>query len=105
MDYDEITLDELKEVPLVLRERGSGTVDVLITALHKHNIKQIKKDELNEQRFAYPLLQVGVADKALVKAYSDNFFAAKAKGGFYKLNCLYYFVNQMIIRIFKHTKS
>ena len=26
-------------------------------------------------------------------------------GGFYKLNCLYYFVNQMIIRIFKHTKS
>ena len=39
MDYDEITLDELKEVPLVLRERGSGTLDVLITALHKHNIK------------------------------------------------------------------
>ena len=34
-----ITLDELKEVPLVLRERGSGTLDVLITALHKHNIK------------------------------------------------------------------
>ena len=34
MDYDEITLDELKEVPLVLRERGSGTLDVLITALH-----------------------------------------------------------------------
>ena len=33
------TLDELKEVPLVLRERGSGTLDVLITALHKHNIK------------------------------------------------------------------
>lgn len=30
---------ELKEVPLVLRERGSGTLDVLITALHKHNIK------------------------------------------------------------------
>ena len=29
---------------------------------------------MNEQRFAYPLLQVGVADKALVKAYSDNFF-------------------------------
>ena len=27
------------------------------------------------------------------------------QGGFYKLNCLYYFVNQMIIRIFKHTKS
>ena len=26
-------------VKLVLRERGSGTLDVLITALHKHNIK------------------------------------------------------------------
>lgn len=35
---------------------------------------KITKEELNEQRFSYPLLQVGVADKALVKAYSDNFF-------------------------------
>ena len=33
-DYDEITLDELKEVPLVLRERGSGTLDVSVSYTH-----------------------------------------------------------------------
>lgn len=38
-DLDEITLEELKHIPLVLRERGSGTLDVLITALRHHNIK------------------------------------------------------------------
>lgn len=37
--------------------------------------KKITKDELNDQRFSYPLQQVGVSDKRLVKAYSDNFFA------------------------------
>lgn len=41
---------------------------------NEYGAGRITKDELNEQRFAYPLLQVGVADKALVKAYSDNFF-------------------------------
>ena len=34
----------------------------------------ITKDELNDMRFSYPLQQVGVEDKALVKAYSDDFF-------------------------------
>ena len=37
---------------------------------------EISKDELNARRFAYPLLQVGVDDPLLVKAYSDGFFAA-----------------------------
>lgn len=41
---------------------------------NEYGAGRITKDELNEQRFAYPLLQVGVADKVLVKAYSDNFF-------------------------------
>ena len=36
---------------------------------------EISKDELNARRFSYPLLQVGVDDPALVKAYSDGFFA------------------------------
>lgn len=36
---------------------------------------EISKEELNLRRFSYPLLQVGVDDPALVKAYSDNFFA------------------------------
>lgn len=37
---------------------------------------EISKDELNARRFSYPLLQVGVDDPALVKEYSDGFFAA-----------------------------
>jgi len=36
---DEISLEKLKNTPLVLRERGSGTLDVLETALLSHNIK------------------------------------------------------------------
>ncbi|WP_455672136.1 LysR substrate-binding domain-containing protein [Phocaeicola sp.] len=39
MEVDEITLEEFRTIPLVLRERGSGTLDVLLTALQKHNIK------------------------------------------------------------------
>lgn len=38
-DCDEISLDELKTIPLVLRERGSGTLDVLTSSLLEHNIK------------------------------------------------------------------
>lgn len=38
-EYDEITLEEFKKIPLVLRERGSGTLDILLAALQKHNIK------------------------------------------------------------------
>ncbi len=36
---------------------------------------KITKDELNEQRFSYPLLTIGVEDKELFKRYSDDFFA------------------------------
>lgn len=39
MEYEEITLDELQSIPLVLRERGSGTLDVFLSALQRHNIK------------------------------------------------------------------
>lgn len=39
MEYEEISLEELKSIPLVLRERGSGTLDILLTALQTHNIK------------------------------------------------------------------
>ena len=34
--YDNFTS---KKIPLVLRERGSGTLDILLAALQKHNIK------------------------------------------------------------------
>lgn len=36
---------------------------------------QVTKDELNRQRFLYPLESVGVGDAALAKAFSDDFFA------------------------------
>jgi len=39
VSLDEITIEELQNIPLVLRERGSGTLDVLETALAEHNIK------------------------------------------------------------------
>lgn len=36
---EEITPEELLDLPLVLRERGSGTLDVFERALQQHNIK------------------------------------------------------------------
>lgn len=39
VSLDEITLEEFRHIPLVLRERGSGTLDVFETALAKHDIK------------------------------------------------------------------
>lgn len=36
---DEMTPEELQRVPLVLRERGSGTLDVFERALLQHNLK------------------------------------------------------------------
>ena len=36
---DEIEPSELCQIPLVLRERGSGTLDVLLSALGEHHIK------------------------------------------------------------------
>ncbi len=36
---DEITVDELKSIPLVLREIGSGTLDVIQSSLRKCSIK------------------------------------------------------------------
>lgn len=64
-------------------ERYFHSFDHFYTLYYKRNLelwteygdRKITKDELNEQRFSYPLLQVGVDDKSLVKAYSDNFFA------------------------------
>ena len=41
---DEITLDELKEIPLVLRELGSGSLEVIIDKLKK---KDVKMKDLN----------------------------------------------------------
>ncbi len=37
--YDEIGLDELKHLPLVVRENGSGTLEVFEAELQKHHLK------------------------------------------------------------------
>lgn len=42
--YDELTLDQLCSFPLVLRENGSGTLDVLEDALSRH---QVRLSQLN----------------------------------------------------------
>lgn len=42
--YDELTLEQLCSFPLVLRENGSGTLDVLEDALSRH---QIRLSQLN----------------------------------------------------------
>ena len=36
---DEVTLEELKNYPMVLRERGSGTLEVIEYALKEQNIR------------------------------------------------------------------
>ena len=47
-DTEELSLDELKAIPLVLRERGSGTLDVVVSALAQHDIHL---QELNVQLY------------------------------------------------------
>lgn len=37
--HDELSMEEFCQVPLVLRERGSGTLDVIEMALSDHNLK------------------------------------------------------------------
>jgi len=36
----QITLEEFKRMPLIVRETGSGSLDVIISALQKHKIRQ-----------------------------------------------------------------
>lgn len=59
--YDELTLDELSRFPLVLRENGSGTLEVLENALSKH---QIKLHQLNV------LMQLGSTEG--IKLFLEN---------------------------------
>lgn len=47
-DCDEIPLDDLRRIPLVLRERGSGTLDVVAAALARH---EIRLSDLNVQMY------------------------------------------------------
>lgn len=59
--YDEISLEQLCKLPLVLRENGSGTLDVVEAALAEH---QIKLSQLNV------LLQMGSTES--IKLFLEN---------------------------------
>lgn len=59
--YDEISLEQLRTMPLVLRENGSGTLDVVEAALAEH---QIKLSQLNV------LLQMGSTES--IKLFLEN---------------------------------
>lgn len=37
--YEELTINQLKQIPVVLRENGSGTLEVLETELKRHRLK------------------------------------------------------------------
>lgn len=37
---DDLTIDDIKKIPLILREEGSGTKKVLMKALNEHNIER-----------------------------------------------------------------
>lgn len=59
--YDEISLTELKQLPLVIRENGSGSLDILEAELGKH---QIKLSSLNI------LIQLGSTES--IKLFLEN---------------------------------
>lgn len=59
--YDELTLEELCTLPLVLRENGSGTLEVLESALAGH---QIRLSQLNV------LMQLGSTES--IKLFLEN---------------------------------
>lgn len=59
--HDEISLEELKQLPLVIRENGSGSLDVLEVGLAKH---QIKISSLNI------LIQLGSTES--IKLFLEN---------------------------------
>lgn len=59
--YDEITLQQLRAFPLVLRENGSGTLEVVESALARH---QMKLSQLNL------LIQLGSTES--IKLFLEN---------------------------------
>lgn len=59
--YDEIGLDELKRIPLVIRENGSGTLEVFEAELQKHHLK------LSDMSI---LMQLGSTES--IKLFLDN---------------------------------
>ncbi|MEG1616920.1 MAG: LysR family transcriptional regulator [Bacteroidales bacterium] len=59
--YDEITLEKLKQLPLVIREVGSGSLEILETELGRH---QIKLAQLNI------LIQLGSTES--IKLFLEN---------------------------------
>ena len=50
-------------------------LDDTIWAWVEYGEGKITKDELNRQRFFYPLMSVGVEDEALAEQFSKDFFS------------------------------
>lgn len=64
---DEITLEELKTLPLVLRESGSGTLEIIEKTFQKHDIK------LSQMKV---LLQLGSTES--IKSFLINYSSSYA---------------------------
>ena len=54
--YDELTLEQLCALPVVLRENGSGTLEVLEGTLAKHQIKLSQLNVLSNYSWKIPML-------------------------------------------------
>lgn len=83
-DFSANARDTFEEVYLLHRLNSFfESFEQFFTTYQKRNVElwveygngEITKEELNRQRFLYPLQQVGVNDERLAKDYSDDFFA------------------------------
>ena len=63
------------EIPAMLRARETVLPDRFTFHSARMRMKKVTKEELNRQRFFYPLQAVGVEDEALAERFSEDFFA------------------------------
>ncbi|HIX28007.1 MAG TPA: LysR family transcriptional regulator [Candidatus Barnesiella excrementigallinarum] len=81
--YDEITVDELRKLPLVIRESGSGSLEVLEKALALHQLKLAQLNIIMQmgttegiKRFLYNTDSVGVVS---IQAVSSDIAEGRLK--------------------------
>ena len=81
--YDEITVDELRKLPLVIRESGSGSLEVLEKALALHQLKLAQLNIIMQmgttegiKRFLYYTDSVGVVS---IQAVSSDIAEGRLK--------------------------
>lgn len=64
--YDEISLEQLRTLPLVLRENGSGTLDVVEAALAEHQIKLSQLNVFLENSEALGIVSIRAVTRELM---------------------------------------